>query len=177
MSTGVPPYNPPLQTRLTLSLEVESEFICYKLGVGSDDPWLNLTGQAAVAIHDCISGLYKADALLTPPQAHELGEFGLRFLRRYAELARLAVQAARPPGVLLPKLHILHHICLQDLVLASRKYDYMLTPVFWSVQTSEDFIGCTSRVARKVHPSQCARRCLERHLALAYMLNTKKRDS
>ena len=144
------------------------EFICHKLGGGSDDPWLRLAGQAAVAIHDCISGLYKADAFLTPEQALELGEFGLRFLRRYAELARLAAQAGRPLWVLLPKLHILQHIFLQDLVLASRKYGYVLNPVCWSVQMSEDFIGRNSRVARKVHPSKCAQRCLERHLALAY---------
>ena len=129
---------------------------------------LDLTGEAAVAIHRCISGLYCRDVFLQHAEARELGEFGLRFLRRYATLAAKAVQSSRPLYILLPKMHALHHLFLEDLVLASDSQEWVVNPICYSVQQSEDFIGRNSRTARHVHPAQCSRRVLERHLKLAH---------
>ena len=67
-----------------------------------------------------------------------------------------------------PKIHVLQHVFLVDLVLAADRGPWVVNPICYSVQQSEDFIGRNSRVARKVHPSQASRRCLERHLLLGY---------
>ena len=137
-------------------------------GGGTGDEWLDLIGEASVAIHACIAGLYKAGVFLEPATARELGEQGLRFLRRYCSLAKKAVLDSRPLFSILPKHHCLHHVFLQDLLLASQTQPRILNPICWTVQQSEDYIGRGSRISRRVHPRTCARRVMERHLQLAY---------
>ena len=132
------------------------------------DPTLQLVKEAAEAINGCIAGLYSEDVFMPASRAHELGELGLRFLRRYQTLAKQAVEASRTFWILLPKHHALHHLFLQDLVLASQSSPTVLNPVCFSVQMSEDFIGRNSRTSRRVHPSLCSQRVIERHLQLAY---------
>ena len=100
--------------------------------------------------------------------ARQLGEQGLRFLRRYSTLADMALQSGQALFLIIPKLHVLHHVFLVDLVLAAERGQWVLNPICCSVQQSEDFIGRNSRTARKVHPAQAARRTVQRHLVLAY---------
>ena len=146
-----------------------SEYIRDQLGGGdSGDEMLDLVGEAASAIHHCISGLYGSDAFVEAPKARELGEYGLRFLRRYSTLADKACAVSRPLFILLPKMHALQHVFLQDLVIASQTQEWIVNPVCYSVQQSEDFIGKNSRVSRRVHPAECARRVIQRHLKLAH---------
>ena len=145
------------------------DFIRFKTAAGgSGDEWLDLVGEASVAIHTCFAGLYKSGVFLEPSTARELGEQGLRFLRRYSSLAKKAVIAARPLFSILPKHHCLHHVFLQDLVLASQTQTCVLNPICFTVQQSEDFIGRGSRIARRVHPRTSAQRVMQRHLQLAY---------
>ena len=132
------------------------------------DEMLLLAKEGMEAIDLCITGLYESDAFLSPEVAKNLGEQGLRFLRRYNSLARLSVDRGRTLFALQPKHHALHHLFLQDLLIAGEKFSSIVNPIVFSVQLSEDFIGQNSRTSRRVHPNQCAQRCIERHLQLAY---------
>ncbi|CAE7235723.1 unnamed protein product [Symbiodinium natans] len=133
-----------------------------------EDDMLRLSGVAVRALNNFLRGLYEADIFLDRHTASTLGEHGLAFLDLYSQLASLAVQRQRCLFVLIPKLHSLHHQTLQDLVLASRFSDFVVSPLCYSVQMSEDFIGRHSRTSRRVHPALCTRRCTERFLQLAY---------
>ena len=133
-----------------------------------EEELLDLIWEAAEAIDTCMSGLYSASVFLQPWEARDLGEHGLRFLRRYATLADKAVISSRTFFSLLPKHHAMQHLFLEDLVLAASKQAAVLNPICYTVQQSEDYIGRVSRTSRRVHPRTCVRRCLERHLQLAY---------
>ena len=137
-------------------------------GGNNESRMLDLVGEACAAIDTCVRGLYEHDAFLPSETARELGEHGLRFLRRFATLARLCVESGWTLFLVTPKIHVLQHVFLVDLVLAADRGPWVVNPICYSVQQSEDFIGRNSRVARKVHPSQASRRCLECHLLLGY---------
>ena len=133
-----------------------------------EDDMLALCSEAVLAINTALKGLYENDVFLPASTAREIGEQGLRFLRRYASLARKAVDNGQILFCLIPKLHSMHHLLLQDLVLASESFEFVVNPICYSVQLSEDFIGQLSRLSRRVHPSRCSQRRIERHLQLAY---------
>ena len=143
-------------------------FIESQLGDRSGDGMLDLCAQAVKSINAAIGGLYSEEVFMTPEKARELGEQGLRFLRRYSVLAHNAMAARQALFVMLPKHHVLHHVFLQDLLLASQKYAYIINPLCFSVQLCEDFIGNISRLSRRVHPTLCSLRCVQRHLQHAY---------
>ena len=132
------------------------------------DELLEVSLQAAQAINACLAGIYKGDAFLEAAEAKRLGELGLRFLRRYSQLAFQAHQKGEALFSMLPKLHALQHLFLQDMVIASGRISHVMSPLCYSTQISEDYIGRNSRTSRRVHPSTTAQRCLERHLELAH---------
>ena len=143
---------------------------CYFLDhkLNSDDctdEMLKMCGEAIKSINACISGLYEGDVFLAPSTAQLLGEQGMRFLRRYAALARAACEREHALFTLLPKHHVLHHAFLY---LLQHNNCEVVNPMCYSAQVDEDYIGKNSRVSRRVHPSTCVQRCLERHLELAY---------
>ena len=133
-----------------------------------EDDLLNKAGEAAQAMNTFLRGLYSNDLFLSADLAKTLGEQGLRFLRRYSYLAKAAHDQGRTLYVLLPKLHILQHLCLVDLLKASETSSSILNPVCQSVQMDEDYIGRNSRLARHVHPAKSVERCVQRHLQQAY---------
>ena len=180
---------PPLLTKVTkdtIGWDAETMFPCgiwYKGAISTnfceyleeissgqvfEENMLNTCSEAIRALNILIRGLYESEVFLDPVTAERLGEQGLRFLRRYTQLAREAVEQKRCLFSLVPKLHCLHHLCLQDLVEASKTQAVVLNPVCFSVQQSEDYIGRNSRTSRRVHPAQCAQRVLEIHLKAAY---------
>ena len=144
-------------------------FLQQKLArMDSDDEFLVLVKDAVESINICSKGLYENDVFLPSALAADLGQHGLRFLRRYASLARLAADRRRTLFSLLPKHHALQHIFLRDLLLASEKFTTVINPIVYTVQLSEDYIGQMSRLSRRVSPATCAERCIQRHLTLAY---------
>ena len=64
---------------------------------------------------------------------------------------------------LLPKLHFFHH-AMRDLVISSKELEWTLSPLVYSVQMQEDFIGKPSRVSRRVSPKMHSQRTLQRVL-------------
>ena len=144
-------------------------FVRYMTSGGNNEsPMVDLVGEACAAIDSCIRGLYEGDAFLPSETARQLGEQGLRFLRRYSALADMALQSGQALFLIIPKVHVLQHAFLVDLVLAADRGPWVVNPICYSVQQSEDYIGRNSRTSRKVHPTQAARRTIERHLVLAY---------
>ena len=129
-----------------------------------DDNLLNMCVEGVQALNSFLRGLYASDIFLDPETARRLGEYGLRFLRRYSQAAAGAQAQGRCLFSLIPKLHCLQHICLKALVLESQSCERVVNPLVYSVQQSEDFIGRNSRVARHVHPRLCSQRVCERFL-------------
>ena len=143
-------------------------FVRYMTSGGNNESrMMDLVGEAATAIDTCIRGLYESDAFLPSALAQQLGEQGLRFLRRYATLAELAIEKGLPHFLLIPKVHVLHHIFL-DMLQSSAKAAWVENPLLYSVQQDEDFIGRNSRLSRRVHPTQSSTRVIERHLLLCH---------
>ena len=132
------------------------------------DDLLTKAGEAARALNAFLSGLYQSDLFLDPTTARTIGEYGLRFLRRYYWCATQAHQRQKCLFLLLPKFHCVQHICLQDLVLASQHAEWILNPLCYSVQLAEDYIGRNSRTSRHVHPSTVVQRIAQRHLQAAF---------
>ena len=130
--------------------------------------WLEKSLEACVAINGCLRALYTAEAFIQADAATRIGEQGLQFLRRYAWLAKASHEAGRPLFGMIPKLHCLHHIFLEDLVLRARVSSHALNPICFGAQQSEDYIGRGSRLSRRVHPKTVVQRSVERHLKAAY---------
>ena len=178
---------PPIITKVTLiGWGVETTYpmgIWYKGGLSTlfcdyledvsagqqfEEDLLNTCRDAMKSLNAFVRGLYRSEAFLDASAATHLGELGLQFLRRYAWLAKESVQRGRCLFSLIPKLHCLHHICLEDLLQASKTSPMVVNPLCYSVQQSEDYIGRNSRTSRRVHPRQVATRTLQRHLKLAH---------
>lgn len=129
----------------------------------NDDPMLRMAGEAVVQASSFLRSLYMADVWMQPPAARAAAEHGLRFLRRYEALAKLAFDSGRTLWVVQPKLHAHHHISLY-LLLGSEKGP-VLNPMCFSTQASEDFIGRPSRLSRRVTAARlCSDRVIDRYL-------------
>lgn len=146
----------------SLMLWVEARY----LSENWQDETLALAGQAAVAINGCIRLLYSGGAWLSPNEARECGDLGLRFLRRYNRLACMAFQEQKRFWLVMPKAHALHHIFL-GLVKGS-ELGPTLSPIVTSVQQDEDFIGRGSRLSRHVSQAQCSERVVDRYLQATF---------
>ena len=66
---------------------------------------------------------------------------------------------------LMPKGHVVHHL-FSDLFEAAD--EWVINPLVFAVQISEDFVGKKSRLARRVHATQVIRRVLERSLVSSH---------
>ena len=130
------------------------------------DEMLALAGQAAVAINKATRMMYMSGAWLEQTTAQEIGELGLRFLRRYNSLALLAFRQKKRLWLVMPKAHALHHLFLQ--LLQQSRVGRCLNLLCTSVQQDEDYIGRNSRLSRHVSTVQCAQRVVDRHLQACY---------
>lgn len=131
-----------------------------------DDEMLRLGGEAAAALNQCLKILYHGEAWLTEHDAWQAGELGLKFLRRYGRLARIAHGLGRKLWVVMPKAHACHHLFL-DLLRGSQRGPTW-NPITLSVQQDEDFIGRGSRLSRHVSHKVVAVRTVDRYLMSAY---------
>ncbi len=61
----------------------------------------------------------------------------------------------------MPKGHYLHHQFL-DLLHASRKGEWSLSPIVFSNQLSEDFVGKPARLSRRVSARKVPLRVIQR---------------
>ena len=105
-------------------------------------------------------------------QAERFALQGLEFLNCYGKLSALAYQRKMRRYALIPKLHYFHHLMI-DLLESSRSNTWTLSPMVYSVQLQEDYIGRPSRISRRVSPKCHSLRTIQRVL-LAMFAEFKK---
>lgn len=133
-----------------------------------NEPLLVKAMEACFAIQAAIRGMYMGDLFLSHQESLHIGQNGLKFLRRYADLAADAASQGRNHFILQPKIHILHH-WMVDLHKAGEEGRVALNPIGTSCQQNEDFIGRGSRLSRKVTArGPVLHRVLDRYLQAAY---------
>lgn len=143
------------------------ESICERSDFSSD-PFLQLVKEATMAIQACVRGLYTEQLWLKPASAGLIANEGMRFLRRYSELALEAQRAGRLLFIIQPKHHALHHMLI-TLWDDSQRGIESLNPLATSVQQDEDFIGRGSRLSRRVTSMKPAlERTMQRYLTAAF---------
>ena len=124
--------------------------------------------EATVAANSSTRMLYRNDNVFMDVQvAMDAGELGLRFLRRYAVLAKLAHEENRSLWGLIPKAHALHHIYLTLVKQASQNLQ-PLHPLTLATQQDEDYVGRPSRLSRRVDVRQLTTRVLQTYLTASY---------
>ena len=132
------------------------------------EPLLSLAAEACDAIQRLGRLLYRSSLWLEPERCKYCAELGLKFLRRYSQMATLAKSQGRHLFSLQPKIHVLHHFVLQ-LWDAHVRGVKMLNILATSCQPSEDFIGRPSRLSRRVtSQSPVLHRIMQRYLQSVY---------
>ncbi|CAE7278653.1 unnamed protein product, partial [Symbiodinium sp. CCMP2456] len=110
----------------------------------ASEPMLAKAAEAVQSINKFFSALYASDLFLEPGRAVQIAEDGLRFLRRLAWLAKQAGKDQRALWLLTPKVHIMHHLLLSDLLLPAKRGIWPMNVLACSVQMDEDFVGVGS---------------------------------
>ena len=132
------------------------------------EPMLELVRQAAIAINASIRAMYRSDLWLSRDECHEVAGNGLRFLRRFLELAHQGELRSMNLFSFTPKIHVLQKIFLR-VHFAQVANTSQLNPLAVSVQQCEDFIGRPSRLSRRVTGGRLASdRVMDRYLQSCY---------
>ena len=148
---------------------IEAELPVHEVqGRFPDEPMLQLVAEGTRAINEAVRQMYKSDLWLAPEESCLMAGYGLRFLRRFSDLAHRGSVRGMNLFMMAPKVHVLQKIFLK-LHFAGQNNIWPLNPLATSVQQCEDFIGRPSRLSRRVAggPIAC-QRVLERYLSAAY---------
>ena len=113
------------------------------------------------------AGLYSYELWIPSAAAIEISSHGLSFLRLYGHGAKQSYDMTRRLFLMQPNLHRLHHIAWH-LGEDARKMDFVPSPLAWSTQPEEDYIGRPSRVSRRVSPRLPIQRTIQRSLIAAH---------
>ena len=129
---------------------------------------LQLVREATIAINCCIRSMYKTNLWLSTAECSQISGQGLRFLRRFEELACQSKAQGLNLFEFAPKIHPLQKIFLR-LHWGAVQNIGQLNPLSVSVQQCEDFIGRPSRLSRRVAGGQVApKRVMDRYLMACY---------
>ena len=131
------------------------------------DELLRLALEGTEAMNRSMEVLYQSDLFLDAQTALQVGTLGLRFLRRFAVLAKRSHQAGKALWCLIPKLHVLHHVYL-NLVLQAECGKLSISPLALANQLNEDWVGRPSRLSRRVDVRKAPTRVLQRLLKACY---------
>lgn len=93
-----------------------------------DNRLLTLSLEATLTINKCFRMLFSSGYFLDRNDAREISGYGLRFLRRYAQLAQEAHSQNRALFVIMPKEHALHHLFPCILLQRTQIYITLVTP-------------------------------------------------
>ena len=144
---------------------LESQFMLRSF---PDQPLLELCRQATMAINACVRTMYKADLWLNKSQCLEISGNGLRFIRRFEELAKQSKDQGKNLFEFAPKIHPLQKKFLRLHWGANQNIE-QLNPLSVSVQQCEDFISRPSRLSRRVTGGHRApERVIDRYLMASY---------
>jgi len=113
--------------------------------------------------------MYECDVWLNRSDAEVVANAGLGFLEGYKQLALQCFRLGRALFPHMPKGHAMDHIFWSlKADLARRDVQFFLIPLNHSVQVCEDWVGRTSRLARRTGPPQVILRVLQRVLQACY---------
>ncbi len=130
---------------------------------------LILCAEANEHISSCLKQLYESDVWIPVNTARAIALEGLKFLDCHHRLALKAHRQSLAYFIYMPKIHIMDHIFQQmheDSLLPD--VNWVLNPLVLAVQMDEDYVGRTSRLARRAGPLQVVTRVLQRSLQAAY---------
>ncbi|CAE7661156.1 unnamed protein product [Symbiodinium sp. CCMP2592] len=140
----------------------QEEFV----GKVRSDPILNEILEAALAMGRAIRQCFRADYWMSSDDCIEVIQNGHAFLCGYSNLSSMCYEQKLCLFKNRPKIHYLNHIFL-------RVYDEWTTggiavnPVAEATFMSEDFVGHTARISRRVDPRAIALKVLQRYLCWA----------
>lgn len=132
-----------------------------------NDDFLRVCLQACQFIERAMHGLYSNDVWLEASLARTIADNGLQFMDAYRRLSTAAFHSNKALFPHMPKSHAVEHLWWK-LRSTSSTSRWCLSPLVTAVQISEDYVGKTSRLARKVHPMQAVQRVLQRSLQASY---------
>ena len=122
---------------------------------------------AAIEIDSFFSKIYKEGVWIPGPKAIEIAGHGFMFLKLNGRVAFEAFESGRALFPFMPNLHRLHEFffLITDHV---QKTGFCLSPLIWSNQMAENYIGKPSRVSRRVSSRLAVERTLQRSLAATH---------
>lgn len=135
----------------------------------SHSPLLQECKQAVAFIDRCMHLMYSSDVFLSNADAKEVWSTGLGFLASYQRLAVMSYKQGRNLFSYMPKAHALAELWW-DLKDQSEhgSSEFSMNPLIYACQIDEDYIGRTSRLARRVSATQSVRRTIERSLQASF---------
>ena len=132
-----------------------------------EDSFLRVCFKAALSINLFFSKLYRQQVWIPSEAAKEISRHGFDFLKFNSLCAKRAFLANRALFLYMPNLHRLHHVFF-DVWDDAHLSEYVLSPLVYSCQMEEDFIGRPSRISRRTSPKQTMQRTVQRALEAAY---------
>ena len=130
----------------------------------SDSFMLKLCAEGTRSINRALDELYGNDLFLSVGVSTSVGRSGMKFLAIYQHLALHSFRNGLALFPKMPKIHVCHH-CFLDL---SSTTTPCVSPLCYSVQCDEDYVGKKCRLSRRVGTQQSILRTLQRSLAAAY---------
>ena len=130
---------------------------------------LVLCVEANEHISCCMKQLYEHDVWIPVNTSRAIALEGLKFLDCHHRLALKAHRQSLAYFIYMPKIHIMDHIFQQmyeDSFLP--QVTWVMNPLVCAVQVDEDYVGRTSRLARRAGPLQVVTRVLQRSLQASY---------
>jgi hypothetical protein len=122
------------------------------------------TCQACINYFDL---MYPAGLWLHKDIAEQVRINGLTYIRGYAYLAKACLNLGLPGFGLKPKLHSHHHQVMEIHDALRRGAEYVLSPLCFSCEVNEDFIGRVCRITRGVSQRTVKLRTLQYYLVQA----------
>lgn len=113
--------------------------------------------------------LHHAGPFLTPEEQEHRRVVGQLFMNGYVKLAAKAVSENRKLWRTRPKIHLFHHICIQERPSS-------INPILGSTWMDEDAIKKFFRIKKRTHKRQATTNCLRRWL-LGLPVQMKKKIS
>eukprot|EP00438_Fugacium_kawagutii_P030757 Skav215262 [mRNA] locus=scaffold2881:7081:7767:- [translate_table: standard] len=144
------------------------------VNVRASNQLLEVAFQAASYAENFLRGLYSFEVFLPKADAKRIATHGLTFLKLYGRWVWMAWRDGKALFMKRPNFHRLHHI-LTEMISQSDVVDaqYVISPLAYSTQPDEDFIGRPSRLSRRVSPRLSVQRALQRSLIAASAAYTK----
>jgi hypothetical protein len=133
-----------------------------------EDTLLHTCYIAAVEIDSFFSKIYKEGVWIPGDKAREIAAHGFAFLKFNGRAARAAFEENRALLPFMPNLHRLHEIFFL-MVDQVKTAGFCLSPLVWSCQLAEDYIGKPSRLSRRVSTQLAVTRTLQRSLEATHV--------